>query len=43
MNEKFKIIDTGSPYGVCYPYTPMPSNGKDARVEIYPPVGLLRA
>lgn len=37
MNEKFKIIDTGSPYGVRYPYTPMPSNGKDARVEIYPP------
>ena len=37
MNEKFKIIDTGSPYGICYPYTPMPSNGKDARVEIYPP------
>ena len=37
MNEKFKIIDTGSPYGVRYPYTPMHSNGKDARVEIYPP------
>ena len=37
MNEKFKIIDIGSPYGACYPYTPMPSNGKDARVEIYPP------
>ena len=37
MNKKFKIIDTGSPYGVRYPYTPMPSNGKDARVEIYPP------
>lgn len=37
MNKKFKIIDTGSPYGVRYPYTPMPSNGEDARVEIYPP------
>ena len=37
MNEKFKIIDTGSPYGACYPYTPTPSNGKDTRVEIYPP------
>ena len=37
MNEKFKIVDTGSPYGVRYPYTPMHSNGKDARVEIYPP------
>jgi len=37
MNEKFKIIDTGLPYGVRYPYTPMSSNGKDARVEIYPP------
>jgi|GEM_PF-5979738 len=28
MNEKFKIVDTGSPYGACYPYTPTPSNGK---------------
>ena len=37
MNKKFKIVDTGSPCGACYPYTPMPSNGKDARVEIYPP------
>ncbi|WP_276709871.1 leucine-rich repeat domain-containing protein [Campylobacter rectus] len=37
MNEKFKIIDTSPSYGVRYPYTPMPSNGKDARVEIYPP------
>lgn len=37
MNKKFKIVDTGSPYGACYPYTPMPSNGKDARIEIYPP------
>ena len=37
MNEKFKIVDTGSPYGACYPFTTMPSNGKDARVEIYPP------
>lgn len=37
MNKKFKIVDTGSPYGACYPFTPMPSNGKDARVEIYPP------
>ena len=37
MNKKFKIVDTGSPYGACYPYTPTPSNGKDARVEIYPP------
>lgn len=37
MNEKFKIIDTSSPYGIRYPYTPMPSNCKDARVEIYPP------
>lgn len=37
MNEKFKIIDTGSPYGACYPYAPTPSNGKDARVEIHPP------
>ena len=37
MNEKFKIIDTSPSYGLRYPYTPMPSNGKDARVEIYPP------
>lgn len=37
MNEKFKIIDTSPSYGVRYSYTPMPSNGKDARVEIYPP------
>lgn len=37
MNEKFKIVDTGSPYGACYPYAPTPSNGKDARIEIYPP------
>ena len=37
MNEKFKIIDTSPSYGVRYPYTPMPSNGKDARVEIHPP------
>ena len=37
MNEKFKIIDTSPSYGVRYPYTPMHSNGKDARVEIYPP------
>ena len=37
MNKKFKIVDTDSPYGACYPFTPMSSNGKDARVEIYPP------
>ena len=37
MNEKFKIIDTSPSYGLRYPYTPMPSNGKDARIEIHPP------
>ena len=37
MNEKFKIIDASPSYGIRYPYTPMPSNGKDARVESYPP------
>ena len=37
MSEKFKIIDACVQGDVRYPYAPKPSQGRDARVEIYPP------
>ena len=37
MNEKFKIIDACVQGDARYPYAPKPSQGRDARVEIYPP------
>ena len=36
MSRKFKITDCVNS-DVCYPYAPKPSQGRDARVEIYPP------
>ena len=37
MSEKFKIIDACVQGDVRYPYTPKPSQGRDATVVIYPP------
>ena len=37
MNEKFKIIDACVQGDARYPYAPKPSQGRDTRVEIYPP------
>ncbi len=36
MSRKFKIIDCVNS-DICYPYAPKSSQGRDARVEIYPP------
>ena len=37
MSKKFKIVDACVSGDARYPYGSKPSQGKDARVEIYPP------